>query len=449
MEAPSTPARDASAPYDPPVAGASNEGQRAIQQFRKPEGLEVELFAAEPLLANPVAFCIDDQGRVYVAETFRHHAGVTDNRSHMNWLDDDLASRTVADRVAMYRKYLGEEFATYGQEHERVRLLDDTDGDGKADTATVFADGFNDPADGIGAGVLGTNGEVYYTCIPDLWLLARPRRRRQGRRAALAAPGYGVHVAFLGHDLHGLRIGPDGKLYFSIGDRGFNVETDGRRVSCPDTGAVLRCNPDGTELEVFATGLRNPQELAFDEFGNLFTGDNNSDSGDKARWVHVVEGGDSGWRMGYQYLALTAGPGTTRSSGIRSTRASPPTWSRRSPTSPTAPRASPTIPARALPERYNDHFFLADFRGSISGSGVRAFAVRPKGASFELGESEQFLWAIVATDCDFGPDGELYFSDWVEGWDKPRQGPALPRVRPGGRSTARSCARCSNCSPRA
>lgn len=100
------PTSSQSQPYSPPIAPASDQAKQAIRSFRVPGGLNVELFAAEPLLANPVAFCIDEKGVVYVAETFRLNAGVTDTRGHMNWLDDDLASRTVADRVAMYKKFL-------------------------------------------------------------------------------------------------------------------------------------------------------------------------------------------------------------------------------------------------------------------------------------------------------------------------------------------------------
>src|SRR5262249_29261617 len=252
--------------YAPRIASASQEAERAIRAFRVPAGLKVELFAAEPLLANPVAFCIDEKGAAYVAETFRLNAGLPDHREHMNWLDEDLACRRVADRVAMYKKYLGSGFAKYEVEHERVRRVVDRDGDGRADAATVFADGFNDPAAGIGAGVLARKGDVWYACIPWLWKLRDNDGDGRADRRELLHQGYGVHVGFLGHDLHGLRFGPDGKLYFSIGDRGFNVTTlDNLRLAVPDTGSVLRCNPDGTELEVFATGLRNPQELAFDE----------------------------------------------------------------------------------------------------------------------------------------------------------------------------------------
>src|SRR6187455_1786590 len=78
--------------YNPTVAAASDEAERSIARIRVPADLEVELFAAEPLLANPVAFCIDERGRFYVAETYRLHEGVTDIRSHMTWLDDELAS---------------------------------------------------------------------------------------------------------------------------------------------------------------------------------------------------------------------------------------------------------------------------------------------------------------------------------------------------------------------
>lgn len=72
-------AQDA-APYVPKIAPASNEGERALQGFKLPEGMVGSLFAAEPMLANPVAFAIDEKGRVYVAETFRQQHGVEDNR---------------------------------------------------------------------------------------------------------------------------------------------------------------------------------------------------------------------------------------------------------------------------------------------------------------------------------------------------------------------------------
>jgi quinoprotein glucose dehydrogenase len=402
------------------TAGLSKDGLLAIKRFQVPKGLRVDLVASEPLLANPVAFCFDEKGRIYVAETYRLHRGVTDDRNNGRWLTEDLSCRTVADRVAMYRKYDGKRFHIYTDHADRVRRLEDTDGDGIMDRSTVFADNFNQPADGLGSGVLARGGNVYYTCIPHLWLLRDTKGAGRADVKKALQSGYGVHVSFIGHDSHGLTFGPDGKLYFSIGDRGLHVETEGRVVSCPDSGAVLRCEPDGSGLEIVATGLRNPQKLAFDKYGNLFTCDNNADSGDAARWVYVVEGGDSGWRIGYQYLR---GPGANLGP-----------WNAEKLWHLTGPGgAAYRLPPLAhiangpsgltyhpgtglLPERYRDHFFLVDFRGDPANSGVHAFQVRPKGAAFELVERERFFWGVLGTDTEFGPDGGLYVSDWVEGW---------------------------------
>ncbi len=417
---------EAGSAYAPSIVPASAEAERAIPAFRIADGCKVAVFAAEPHLANPVAFTFDERGRLFVAETFRLHRGVTDTRHHMNWLADDLACRTVDDRLAMYRKYLGKEFDSYSRDHDRVRLVEDRDGDGRADAATVFADGFHQAVDGLGAGLLARRGEVYFTCIPDLWRLRDTDGDGRADQRQSLQNGYGVHVGFLGHDLHGLRFGPDGRLYFSIGDRGLNVRSiDGRHVFAPDAGSVLRCDPDGSNLEIYATGLRNPQELAFDEHGNLFTVDNNSDSGDKARLVHLVEGGDSGWRIGYQFIKKPVSRGPWNDEKI---------WHL-----PWDGQAAYFLPPLAhlsdgpagltydpgvslLPERYRRHFFLADFRGTASASGVRSFGVKPRGASFEMVDSEQFLWGLAATDVDFGPDGALYVSDWVNGWEMTMKG---------------------------
>lgn len=410
-------AEEVPAPQEPAIAAASKEGETAIQGFRIPADLKISLVAGEPQLANPVAFGFDNQGRIFVCETFRQGKGVEDNRGHSEWLDEDLAAMTVADRVAYIKRHLGEKASDYTKQDDRIRLLEDTDGDGKIDKATVFSDRYNQIEDGTGAGVLFHRGDLFYTNIPHLWRLRDINNDGKADERVSLSSGYGVKFAFRGHDMHGLIMGPDGKVYYSIGDRGLNVKTpDGRQLINVSSGAVIRCNPDGSELELFATGLRNPQELAFDDFGNLFTGDNNSDSGDQARWVHVHEGGDTGWRMEYQYLG-DRGPFNREKIWHPYQEGQPAYIVPPITNFASGPSGLAYYPGTGLPERYKGRFFLADFRGTPNNSGIRTFKLKPSGASFELVEAEETLWSILATDVDFGPDGGVYVSDWVNGWN--------------------------------
>jgi quinoprotein glucose dehydrogenase len=410
--------------YPPPVQPASDEGELALKRFRVAKGLKVELAAAEPHLANPVAFCIDEQGRFYVAETFRLHAGVTDIRGHMGWLDEELAVKTVEERVAYMTKHEGKRIEDYKKHSDRLRFLWDSDGDGKADKSTVFADGFNGIPDGIASGVLARKGDVYFANIPNLWHLRDTNNDGVADVKESLSYGYGVRVGFLGHDLHGLRFGPDGKLYFSIGDRGSYIKNkEGKIVENRETGVVYRCDPDGANLEIFATGLRNPQELAFDQYGNLWTGDNNSDGGDPARWVYVVEGGDSGWRVGWQFINSPNARGPWLAERMcypyfegQAAYLLPPLANIGN-----GPSGLAYYPGTGLNAGFKDRFFLCDFRGG-TGSGIHSIAVKPKGAGFEVTDRSDFIWDVLVTDGDFGPDGCFYLTDWVNGWNQTGKG---------------------------
>ena len=412
-------------PYRPKVAGASDEGVNAIKRVKIAEGFAMRQWAAEPLLANPVAFTFDNKGRCFVAETFRLHAGVTDIRNHMDWLDADLACRTVEDRDRMYKDKLKDKADEYGIHHDRVKLVVDSDGDGTADKAEVFADGFKNRVDGIGSGVLARNGKVFYTCIPDLWQLDDTGSLTPASGRRKLSSGYGVHVGFLGHDLHGLTQGMDGRIYFSIGDRGLSVDLPGgAKINLPDTGAVLRCEPDGSRLELFAFGLRNPQELAFDDSGELFTGDNNSDGGDQARWVHLVEGSDSGWRIGWQFLEKPMARGAWNLESM---------WKPRNADQPAyilpplanvgaGPSGLAAYPGTGLDPRYQGVFLLCDFRGGPGGSGIHAIWNKQDGAGYRFDKREQFLNSLLVTDVEFAPWGEVVVSDWIDGWGLPTKG---------------------------
>ncbi|MCB9910014.1 MAG: ThuA domain-containing protein [Planctomycetes bacterium] len=394
-----------------------SEGAKAISRFHVPPGMEVTLFAEEPMLANPVAIDVDHQGRVYVAETYRQETeGVPDNRSHRYWTEDDLRLQTAEERGQMYLKYHPEYATEWTDQVDRIVRLVDSDGDGKADVSGVYATGFQDLLDGTGAGVLARGNEVWYTCIPNLWKLTDTDGDGQSDTREVLHHGYGVRVALRGHDLHGLVQGPDGRLYFSVGDRGYNVMSkEGKHLFAPGSGAVFRCELDGSQLEVFATGLRNPQELAFDDRGDLFTGDNNCDAGDAARLVYVMEGGDCGWSMNFQYLP-DRGPWMSESWWKPRFDGQPAFLNPPIANLAAGPSGLAYYPGVGLPDSYAGSFFLVDFRGGAGGSGVYRFTTRPDGAGFALDQTEEFWWGVLATDVTFGPDGSLYLSDWVEGW---------------------------------
>src|SRR4030095_1952362 len=188
---------------------------------------------------------------------------------------------TCEGRRAYIKKHLGEKARDYTKYDDRIRLIEDTNADGRADKATVFADHFNGIVEGTLAGVLSRGDDVFLTCTPTLWRLREKDGDGRADERTSLSYGYGVRFAFRGHDMHGLVIGPDGRLYFSIGDRGLNVTQGDRHFVNPESGAVMRCELDGSNLEMFARGLRNPQELAFDDYGNLFTGDKHRQHGDE------------------------------------------------------------------------------------------------------------------------------------------------------------------------
>lgn len=406
--------------------------------FRVPAGMTVDLFAAEPKLASPVAIGLDEHNRVFVAEEYRFNLGTEENRTRPFLLEDDLQLQTTEDRLRMYEKWAAEfvgGMEWFTKTADQVRLVEDTDGDGRADRSTVFAPGFNGTLDGMAAGVMATDGDVFFTCIPNLWRLRDTNGDGVADERSIVQSGFGVNAGFLGHDLHGLCWGPDGKLYFSVGDRGFHLRTrEGMTLHGPRNGAIFRCLPDGSEMEVVMRGLRNPQEIIFDKYGNLFAADNNCDKGDHSRLVYVIEGGHSGWNMAFQSLPepyLTGPWHAEKMWHLPEPHAAATSVANDSAVAITVPVIVDDRPAWLLPpvgklgagpsgftyypgtglaERYDHHFFLCNYTGN---GGIESFSIVPRGAGFEIVDEHDFLKPVFATDCEFGYDGRLYVSDFV------------------------------------
>lgn len=394
------------------------------------EGLEGHTWVAFPFVENPGSFGFDTQGRLYVAEANRFWLGVPDLRGANELIRDDFKAVTVADRLAMYQKYAPNfPEGWFSRVADRLILLEDRDGNGAADFRSLFSDRFKRPEDGIGFSVLADDGSVYFTCIPSVWKLRDTDGDGKADEEKEISTGYGVRVSFIGHDLHGIVRGPDGRLYFSVGDRGYHVTTaDGKIHPGSGRGAIFRCESDGSGLEVFCTGLRNPQELVFDDFGNLFTFDNTGDIGDKARMVYAIEGSDSGWDMSHQsphHYATHLDWGAFRpeqSMWVKERmfdlyNEDQPQWVY-PPASHVAngPSGVTWLTGESLPSDLRGKFLLSNYRGASDNCNLLLIAAEPKGAGYVATEEREIIRGVGASDVELGYDGNLYVCDFGGGW---------------------------------
>lgn len=386
---------------------------------------------------DPVACSVDEQGRVYVAATTRRKVGDLDIREHMQWIPDDVSFTSVEDKKEFYHRELapGKMRLPRGslKDHnkdgsidwkdltvhtERIYQLRDTDGDGTADKMTVFAEGFNTEVTGIAAGILYHDGWVYVTIAPDLWRLKDTDDDGVADVREVVAHGFGMHIAYAGHDMHGPRLGLDGRIYWSIGDKGVNVtDKGGKKWYYPHEGAVMRVEPDGTGFEVFAHGLRNVQEIAFDDYGNIFGVDNDADMpGEQERFVYITERSDSGWRCNHQYMKAQS---RWMRENIWKAGAEQPLFI----TPPMAnysngPAGFLHEPGTALGSRLRGNFILNQFP---SGK-MEAFTVKPVGATFEMSRARLINSGIMGIGMSWAPNGTFFMADWLGGYPLDEKG---------------------------
>jgi putative membrane-bound dehydrogenase-like protein len=213
--------RRQSQPPGPPLSPTE-----ALAKMQVPEGFRVELVASEPDLLNPVAMAFDDAGRIYVTESFEY-------------------PRQEA-----------------GPGRDRIKILEDTDRDGRVDKVTVFAEGLNIPS-GIAVG----HGGVWVANAPDILFLEDTNGDDVADKSTVVVTGFGRDDT---HELpNALTWGPDGYLYGLNGV--FNrslVKQDGREFDF--TCALFRIHPRTRKFELFCQGTSNPWGVAFDAEGSAF-----------------------------------------------------------------------------------------------------------------------------------------------------------------------------------
>jgi putative membrane-bound dehydrogenase-like protein len=223
----------------------------AVGALEVAEGLEANLFTSEPTITNPTNIDIDHKGRVWVLEAYNYRPHITGNPTHA--------------------------------EGDRILILEDTNGDGKADASKVFYQG---PEVNAPLGILVMGNRVLVSQSPYVWLFTDENGDDRADKKEIIFQG--IKGEQHDHGMHAFTFGPDGKLYFNFGNEG-NQLLDGKGQPVLDQdgqpidrkkyrqGMVFRCDPDFKNVEVLGHNFRNNYEVAVDSYGTMWQSDNDDD----------------------------------------------------------------------------------------------------------------------------------------------------------------------------
>jgi putative membrane-bound dehydrogenase-like protein len=362
------------------------EHDRRLAGLYAPEGVRVEIVAEEPAVVNPVGIRFDESGTLYVLEW-----RVAPEAKHVSY-EVSFQDGTVG-RVNRMQKSVP----------DQLKRLIDADGDGLYERAEVVLDDLEIPSS-----LLWHEGWLYLTSIGHVVR----RRPVEGTTAWAEEELLRGLCGFHHHQASGLTLSHDGWLYVTSGDDDNRGEgSDGSRAIVLRTGAVFRCRPDGSQLHEFARGFRNPyRDVAFDHVFNMFHVDNDQEDGSKftgCRLMHIVEGGDYGWRL-YQG-AVCCRTDTERAAVFGELPGKLPSLAK---TGRGSPAGLLIYQGTAFPEFFRGLLIYPDVYRKL----VRAYAVDRWGATFrvvsqfDLLRSEEGLFRPC--HAIMGPDGAIYIADW-------------------------------------
>lgn len=361
-------------------SGAAEPGLGIVKPTPSDPRLQLTLVAAEPQIVTPIGIAVDRRNRLFVVESHTHH------------------------RPPEY----------VGPATDRVKVLLDTNNDGIPDAPKVFAEGFKSAMNLA----LSPADELYLVHRNGVVLLHDDDGDGVSERSTNVVE-LTTTQDYPHNGLSGITFSHDGWLYLGLGEN-FGAEytlrgTDGHSLHTgPGRGGkVFRCRADGRELEEIAAGFWNPFGLELDRAGRLFCVDNDPGGRPPCRLLHVVPGGDYGYKRRYDDTNVFNGwdgelPGTLPM--LAGTGESP--------------CGILSADRLALPGEYAGALLVASW-GDAS---IEMYRLKPHGASFRatkenllVGE-KKFNEAFCPVDMAAAPDGSLYITDWADRTSYPVHG---------------------------